>query len=107
MACCNHHNVQVTAGEHDSSEHTMKDSALQLLPHCAYNMAICLTLYHCIWLQSCKLSVFEHRVMDTAHKAKDLPAQLAEKGKVSASSRRVAQLIGQVSLNVTYSDAHT
>lgn len=57
--------------------------------------AVNITPLVCV-MQSCKLSVFEHRVMDTAHKAKGLPGQLAKKGKVVASARTVAQLIGQV-----------
>ncbi len=46
--------------------------------------------------QSAKLSAFEHEVDKTIQETRHLPAELAEKGKISLSRKKISQYIGKL-----------
>lgn len=46
--------------------------------------------------QSAKLSAFEHEVDKTIQQTRHLPAELAEKGKISLSRKKISQYIGKL-----------
>ena len=46
--------------------------------------------------QSAKLSAFEHDIDDTIQRTRHMPAELAEKGKISLSRKKISQHIGKL-----------
>lgn len=46
--------------------------------------------------QSAKLAVFEHEIDKTIQRTRHLPAELAEKGKISLSRKKISQHIGKL-----------
>lgn len=57
--------------------------------------------------QSAKLSVFENKIQETINQSKQIPIQLAEKGKISLSRRETSRKIGEIFLERNFITLHS
>ena len=56
--------------------------------------------------QSVKLSIFEQLIQKTIGVTKDLPAELAHKGKISLSRKEISQKIGELFMKRSFINLH-